>query len=371
MIRYLIKNNFKLMLRNKWNLIILVLGPVLIIMALSAAFAELMKSYEGVDEFSAGYRVSKDFVMYEHMDEIKEAGNKSGIDLYEYPEGKPEEIIANNKLAGFVEFTGDSYVLYKSGDYEVEGLTLEYFVSRIMDEGLRGVLQGIAAETGGIDAMGSVSEVNMLPEEELSYMPAVDSTDYYGIVYIVYFCWCGMVCATGVLSNEKKYGIGKKFQVSIQSELKLYISRLLPTVSVVTVGMGIATGTTILLYGIHWGNALLSALVVFMMILAGVSFGLMLYYLSDNMAITVIVLFTVVWFMGFFGGSFETYMYSSSSDTLKQLSPLYHGNRALVELSCMGHSSYVNSAVIYSLIITFGCSVVSVVAGKLRRRGRA
>lgn len=54
MIRYLIKNNFKLMLRNKWTLAVMVLGPIMVIAILSSAFGDLLKSYEGVDEFKTG-----------------------------------------------------------------------------------------------------------------------------------------------------------------------------------------------------------------------------------------------------------------------------------------------------------------------------
>ncbi len=135
--------------------------------------------------------------------------------------------------------------------------------------------------------------------------------------------------------------------------------------------MAVATVITVLLYDIHWGNPILSMLIVFMMISAGTALGMMLYRISDSLVITIIVQFTIVWFMGFFGGSFETYMFSSVSDTLKKLSPIYHGNRALVELSCMGKSNYAASAVWYSLAITVICSVIAILAGCIRKRGRA
>lgn len=372
MIRYLIKNNFKLMLRNKWSLIIMILGPILIIALLSSAFAELMKSYEGVDEFVVGYRVAEESVLYDFVPDIKEAGKESGITFYEYPEGEPKTIIEKNNLVGFVDFTQDEYVLYKSADYKVEGMTLEYFLSKVMSESVDATLQMTNAALGIKQTeKANLESDSKLPVMELEYMAAVDSKDYYGIIYIIYFCWCGMICATGVLSNEKKYGIEKKFQVSGLIETKLYLSRLIPLVLTVTVGMGIAIGTTILLYDIHWGNTLLSVLLVFLMILAGTAYGLMLYSISNNMVITIIVLFTTVWFMGFFGGSFETYMFSSMPDLAKHLSPIYHGNRALVELSCMGHSEYVDSAVLYTLAIFVVCSVIAIVTDSLRKRGRA
>ena len=359
MIRYLIKNNFKLMFRNTWSVAVMLLGPVLVIMVLSSAFSELMKSYEKVDDFSVGYRVENAAEYQGMIEAAKTAGEEAGILFYEYPEGEIEDIMEKNGLAGFVEFSGDAYVVYKSGDYEVEGITLEYFINKMMNAGVDASLQ-----------LQEQKEI-VLPTEELEFMPAVNARDYYGIIYIAYFCWCGMICATGVLSNEKKYGIVRRFQVSNISEPKNYLGKFIPVTLTVSVGMAAATVITVLLYDIHWGNPPLSALIVFMMILAGNALGMMLYNISDSLVITIITEFSIVWFLGFFGGSFETYMFSRIPDVIKHLSPIYHGNRALVELSCMGQSNYTASAIWYSLGVTAVCSAIAILAGSIRKRGRA
>lgn len=357
MIRYLIKNNFKLMFRNTWSVAVMLLGPILVIAVLSSAFSELMKSYEGVDEFTVGYRIQE--ADNSIIEATKIAGEEAGILFFEYPEGEIEDVMEKNELSGFVEFAEDKYTVYTSADYEVEGITLEYFMNKVTNEGLNASLQ--------IKEQAKI----VLPVEQLKYMPAIDSVDYYGIIYIVYFCWCGMICATGVLSNEKKYGIIRRFQVSNISESQNFFGKFIPIVLTVTGGMAIATIITVLLYDIHWGNPFLSTVIVFLMIVAGTALGMMLYNISDSLVITIILQFTIIWFMGFFGGSFETYMFSSTSDLLKQLSPIYHGNRALVELSCMGESSYVASTVIYSLAITVICSIIAIFAGYVRKRGKA
>ncbi len=357
MIRYLIKNNFKLMFRNTWSVAVMLLGPILVIAVLSSAFSELMKSYEGVDEFTVGYRIQE--ADNSIIEATKIAGEEAGILFFEYPEGEIKDVMEKNELSGFVEFAEDKYTVYTSADYEVEGITLEYFMNKVTNEGLNASLQ--------IKEQAKI----VLPVEQLKYMPAIDSVDYYGIIYIVYFCWCGMICATGVLSNEKKYGIIRRFQVSNISESQNFFGKFIPIVLTVTGGMAIATIITVLLYDIHWGNPFLSTVIVFLMIVAGTALGMMLYNISDSLVITIILQFTIVWFMGFFGGSFETYMFSSTSDLLKQLSPIYHGNRALVELSCMGESSYVASTVIYSLAITVICSIIAIFAGYVRKRGKA
>ncbi len=359
MIRYLIKNNFKLMFRNTWSVVVMLLGPILVIMVLSSAFSELMKSYEKVDEFSVGYRMQETAEYQGMMESAKAAGEEAGILFYEYPEGEIEDVMEKNGLAGFVEFLGDTYVVYKSGDYEVEGITLEYFMNKMMNAGVNAFLQ-----------LQEQEEI-VLPTEELEFMPAVNARDYYGIIYIVYFCWCGMICATGVLSNEKKYGIVRRFQISNISEPKNYLGKFIPITLTVSAGMAAATAITVLLYDIHWGSPALSVLIVFMMISAGNALGMMLYNISDSLVITIIMEFTIVWFLGFFGGSFETYMFSRMPDALKHLSPIYHGNRALVELSCMGKSNYTASAVWYSLGIIAVCSAIAILAGSIRKRGRA
>ena len=139
MIHYLIKNNFKLMFRNTWSVAVMLLGPILVIDALSSAFSELMKSYEGVDEFAVGYRIQEaDDAMIE---EAKIAGEEAGILFYEYREGEIKDVMEKNELAGFVEFSKDRFIVYKSADYEVEGITLEYFMNKVMNTGINAPLQ--------------------------------------------------------------------------------------------------------------------------------------------------------------------------------------------------------------------------------------
>jgi ABC-2 type transport system permease protein len=104
--------------------------------------------------------------------------------------------------------------------------------------------------------------------------------------------------------------------------------------------------------------------------MAATAFGIMLYSITDSMVLTIILTFSIVWVWGFFGGSFETYMFSSMPQSLKNISPIYHENRALIEILVQGKSDYILSALLYSGAIVVGCSCVSVFACYLRRLGR-
>ena len=180
----------------------------------------------------------------------------------------------------------------------------------------------------------------------------------------------GIICRAGGLASEKKNGIGIKFQITALTDLQFYTAKWLPAVLVVAAEMGISTVLSAVVYGIHWGNLFISALLILLVIMAGISYGLMLYSISGNMAVTVIILFSSVFFMAFLGGCFETYMYSAFSEDLKNISPIYHVNRALVENSCMGHSEYTLSSILYLLAISAACTCTALLAGWAVKRGR-
>ena len=78
----------------------------------------------------------------------------------------------------------------------------------------------------------------------------------------------------------------------------------------------------------------------------------LLHYTRKNL---VFLLFMTLWFAGFVGGTFETYMYSVVPETIKRLSPLYYVNRTLVETSVNGSSSMLGSCIGVLLGMTAVC----------------
>ncbi|MBP5181225.1 MAG: ABC transporter permease [Clostridiales bacterium] len=362
MIRYVIKNYIKLMCRSSMNVILLTVTPIILIAVLSSAFSSLMDSYDEAEDFRAGYMVSEQNVLTPFIDTFTEEAEQNGVSFIEFTSGEPEELIRANDLAGFVEFTGDSYVITTSSDHEIEGKTLSY----MMNSFEKNIETGVMAMQSG----------SLVPEPELTvvehdYMPAIDSVDYYGIIEVVYFLWCGIVCIAGIVNNEKKFKIMQKLRVAGLSETQIYFSKFIPTVAVVSLGIGISWIMSVLLFGVHWGNIPLSVLIIFLMITASVSMGLLFYSITNNVVATIMITFAVVWFAGFVGGSFETYLFSSHPQFIKDLSPVYYGNRALVELSCMGKSDYAAKSILLSVVMTVTASILAIGAGKLRKRGNA
>ncbi|MBR6229438.1 MAG: ABC transporter permease [Eubacterium sp.] len=352
MIRYLIKNNLKIMFRSAVNIIMYVLCPIIVSAVIMSAFSAVMESYEGPEEFVAGYSFTTGSQSSEYQEVLMKIGQENGITFKEY-DGDIEEGIHDNDLGGFVEIKKDSYKVYKSEDKAVEGAKLEYLMSAFFNS-------MISAD--GADIQYTI--------ETPDYEPAIDSTDYYGIIYIVYFGWCAIVCGAGLFTSEKKNSIIERLQVSNLSTFQIYLARLIPIVIVVFFGTGISAVVSSLMLGVHWGNILISGAIVLLTVTAATAFEMMIYEMTNSMIATIILSFGIVWFMGFVGGTFEAYVFSDMPEAVKSLSPLYHVNRSLTELSSMGHSSYVLSSILYSVGLIVGCSGVSLIVGKIRRAGK-
>lgn len=363
MIRYLIKNNIKLMMRSATNTLLFIVTPIILIALLSSAFGDLMEKYEAKTDIKAGYKVDAgepDRDMQFLIDILEKSAKEGGVILTEYSGADPEKTVREEELAGFIVFgENGEYTIYENGDRKYEAKALEYMLSSI---------EWRMVQTKKDLAKSSVPPEIHLKAEKAEFMEPISAIDYYGIIEVVYFGWCAIVCGAGIFTAEKKYHIGKKLKVSGLSEVSLYLAKFIPMLLVVSVSALITTGITIVLFGVHWGSPALSALIIVLSVAAATAFGLMFYCIFQNIVVTIIGVFAAVWVAGFWGGSFETYMFSSHPQLLKEISPIYHINRALTELSCMGHSNYVGNAVLCCMIIMVVCSVIAVIAGNIRRR---
>ena len=362
MIRYLIKNNFKLMSRSMTNILMFIVTPLILIALLSSAFNDMMKKYEKDGNVIVGYAVEGELISGDVLEMFKETAEAGKVTLVEYSAEDPKSVMQREDICGFVVLRDDSYTVYQKDDQIETGKAIEYMVGAFYES-----ISVYPMAAPYVDTPVTAE----LKTEHPEYMKAIDSTDYYGIIEVVYFGWCAIVCGAGLFTNEKKYRIRKKYQVSNLSNTKIYLSRFIPVTAFVCLATLVATLLSVVLFKVHWGNPAVSVPVVILSAAAASAFGLMVYSIFDNMVVTIIATFAVVWFAGFFGGSFETYMFSTAPMSIKQLSPIYHINRSLVELSCMGKSDYVVSAIVYCVSIMIISSVVAVFADTLRRRGKA
>ena len=97
MIRYLIKNNLKIMFRSPVNIIMYVLCPIIVSAVIMSAFSAVLESHEGPEEFTVGYTIDTESQLNAYIDTLKNIGQDNGITFKEY-DGDIEEGINKNDL---------------------------------------------------------------------------------------------------------------------------------------------------------------------------------------------------------------------------------------------------------------------------------
>jgi ABC-2 type transport system permease protein len=160
-------------------------------------------------------------------------------------------------------------------------------------------------------------------------------------------------------------------KMSPASAFSLYLGKFIPCVIVLCIQMGIAMIITFFTLGIDWGEKLGSSLgILFLQTMAVSAFSIMLYHIFQNVAAAIVSCFIIVFGWGFFGGSFQTYMFTTTSNTMAALSPIYYLNRTLVEYSTKGSSEYSLPCVLILIAFIVIGSTVSVLLCKFGKGER-
>lgn len=351
----LIKNNLKLMLRSKWLLVMMILGPVITIALLSNAFKEMMNNAYSIENFKVGYRISPDSNYQDGIKELESGCKKQGITLIEYPEGDIAKLLQSRTIAVFVDIKGDSsYIVYQSNSKEKEAAVINSMLNSFFYQ----VNEAAAtyAYTSEHGKGNSKAQSSKVVTEALDVDPIPNSTDYYGIIYIVYYAWCGIFSLAEVISSERKGALPRRMQAAHMVKINYFLGKYIPCALAVMIEILCAWGLSVLLMNIHWGRLGLSLLILSLLALAASAFGMVLYQIFPKVVLSTVAGFVIIWFAGFFGGSFEPYMYLSIPKWLIEASPIYYIDRTLVEFSTKGSSDYFGACILYLLgiIAVFG-----------------
>lgn len=366
----LIKNNLKLMLRSKWILFMMIILPLITIALLANAFKEMLNTNHTVTEFAVGCRISDGSIYKAMMPQLKSICKENKAILQEYPAGDIEQILKSKTVAVFIDIKDDnSYKLYESEDYKTEAAVTESIFSGFfyqVNEAAAASAYGAGHKSAEIPAANEAS----VKSEVLNADPVPSSTDYYGIIYIAYFGCCGLCSLLAVASSERKGAVNKRMRAAHLPKLHYYIGKFIPCTLAVFIEICTALILSVVLFGIHWGNIGLSVLIIFLISMGSSAFGIVLFQLFHNAAISIASAFILIWAAGFFGGSFQTYMYTNLPQILIDLSPLYYINRTLVEFSTMGHSDYTGIciAVLAGIILFFGAAGILLMNRKMEEQ---
>ena len=372
MLFILVKNNLKLMMREKIITLLLIVMPILLISVLSSAFSVMLTENYEIEDFYIGYSIEEGSNIEKVFIEIEEGFNENNIHFKKITKEEAKEQIKNNKIEAYLEIDDNKYILYRG-----EKPTVNYTV---FESSFNSVIYSYdGANTLGkyLVDNGIVIEENILSnfdndyinEELLDVDPMPSSVDYYGITEIIYIIWIGMMAVTIIEFNEQKYNLVNRINLTKANSLIIFLGKLIPVILLIFLEVGVAVVISKILMGINWGTVpLMSAGIIFLEIVAISTVGLMLSSLIRSQVVVNIIIFITSFGFGFIGGSFQTYMYNLISDGIMSLSPLYYLNRTLIEFSTKGYSDMAEKTITLFLIIIAISSVVGILAIDKRRK---
>ena len=355
----LMKNNLKLMLRSKWILVMMTILPVITILLLSNAFKDMMDTAYKIEPFAVGYHLSDGSAYKDMIPQLKTICGDNNIVLQEYENANTTDLLQSKTVAVFVEITNDSYVIYQSNDKKTEAAVTESIFSGFFYQA-NDAMTGLSYQArNGLVKLPSISSVKV-NHEVLATDPVPSSTDYYGIIYIVYFAWCGMISLTAVISSERKSAISKRMRISHMSKFSYYIGKLIPCAIATFLESCIAWIISVVLLDIHWGKIWACIGIMILISLAASTFGMVLFQLFKNAAVSIVAGFIIIWIAGLWGGSFQTYIYANIPQKIVNISPLYYINRTAVEFSTKGYSDYTGRCRLYLVLIIVICGLAGI-----------
>lgn len=346
-----IKNNLKLIVRNKVMIISVILAPVGVIWILSGVFDEMLKIYSNTGTIQIGYSVEENSPYEGYLNQISKDKSMEGIEIsrYQIDETQIESVIQKNDIAAFISISSDSYILYENSKYKNQVGIIENVITTMFEQ--MHTIPQIEMEKRVV-GYSEVVNIDVIP------MPS--SIDYYGIIEITYFAMCGVITISAVVSSERKNRIIRRMQVAGVSNLKLYLAKLIPCSLGLFIELVGAMVLSHIIVGNRFGNYPETIGILLLLTVASSAYGILALHIVKNIAVSIIIVFASVWFMGFFGGAFQNYMMNFLPERLVKLSPLYYVNRTLVEFRTMGQSRYAFTAVAILIGMIIICSLASV-----------
>ncbi len=353
----LIKNNLKLMLRSRWILCMMIIMPLVTIALLSNAFRSMMNTTYTIQEFKVGYRLNENTSYKPMMKGLQEACKEKDIILEEYPQGEIRELLQNRTVAVFVDIQkNNTYTIYQSNESKTEAAVTDSIFSGFFYQLAEEITVQKESEKGNVES-SNLREHYAVKQENLPINPVPTADIYYGIIYIVYFAWCGLVSLVAVITSERKSAIPNRMKITQMTKFGQYLAKFIPCSLTIFIQTCMSWMLSELLFDIKWGNIGLSIFIVALISMASSALGILLFQLLPNVAISIVVGFIITWVWGYFGGSFQSYMYLDLPKELIHSSPIYYINRTLVEFSTMGRSDYTGITAIYLVSIIVLCSL--------------
>lgn len=354
-------------LRDKKNMAIMTLFPIILIVILGAAFSKVMGDSVDLGRIDVLYTIKSEGSIASSFE-----GFKNELSSYDVEFTKIEDIekgkssIKDSKYACYVivDDTSKEIILYKNDRYNFNAS----FIQGILDTFKQryNVISEIVLENPKV-------MVEVMKKEDLKYvtLESLDkkkqprAIDYYGITMTTLIILYAAMTAGYGIKQEQTLKTGNRMKVSPVKKGEVFVGKVLGSWTITVIQILVVLIFSKYIIKVDWGNNLgVVSLILFSEILMAVSIGTIVALTIKSEGAMVGVLNLIIPVMVFLGGGYVPLdqFKSNIMIALSKFSPITWINEAILNVVYVDNFDKVMPAILINLGVTLVLLVISSVA---------
>ncbi|KOA18199.1 ABC-2 family transporter protein [Clostridium homopropionicum DSM 5847] len=354
-------------LRDKRNMLIMTLFPIILILILGTAFSKVMSDSVDLGEIEVIYTVKGEGNVSKAFDSLKEDLKDYKVSFtYEKDESKALKAIEDSNYSCYIVFDeiNKEIKLYKNDRYNlnagfIEGI-LNTFVQRY------NVISEIAVVNPRIIGdLNTEKNIQYVKVEALDKKEQPRAVDYYGITMTTLIVmYASMTAGFGMSSERTRKTLNRMF-ISPLKKQEIFTGKVLGFLAVTMIQIAIVLAFGKFIIKVNWGDNILAvAAVLAAEIVMAVSIGIAVSFIAKSEGAMSGILNMIVVVMIFLGGGYVPLeqFNSATLDTIAKLSPIKWVNDAMFNSIYRNDFSKIVPAILINLIIGLILMFISSIA---------
>ena len=356
----LLKKEFKYFIRQKSNVVLLMVFPIILITTLSLGLKDLMDGgnnlFGSKDEPAVVYYDINSEKYADGFNEFKKGvKDLANIDFKESKLDKVKEEVDNYKAVAFLSITDNKFELYTSEN----GDNLESKVFKNMVDSMRSEFAGyetIAKKNPAAFANLAKSKIENVLEDKTKELRNPTSSEYYTFAELALIILYIAIVVSNSSFAEKKNTTINRIRLSRASELKMLLAK-------VVCGICIGIGQILIVYvysslvlDVNWGENTIPFMILFisLSVYASVSGAILGFIVNNEGTISGILNVVTILICGL-GGSYMPLFELTSNPILNnicKISPLYWTNITTNSMVCGIETNAYYVALIFPILLS-------------------
>jgi len=336
--------------RDKTNLFIFMMFPVILVFLLGNLLTSMDKSEETIGEIKIQYLVetANPYQVMAIQSFVKEAGDGSNLFFEEAKDLETgRQLAGNDEITAVVIFTGDPMeIQVYEGTNHIKNRTVGAILNSFVQTN-KSITAVMNTSPEALTNRNTVQE-DYVVQKDLGVNRTM--IDYYAVSMVAMIGFMSILVGAGAFIGERQDKTINRLIITPQNRILLFLQKILGMVPQVVLQITVIMTVSVFVFKAHYAATLGVNLYLFFMFLI-----VTLCMISIGAAIGIVikanpmaVIMPVLWLMMFFGG---TYSKELNIKGLTNKMPIYQIQQAAFDLAIFNRFGKANTVIIICLLV--------------------